>query len=258
MKVLQSAGVLVRLLGPFQIVKLGQPMSLRSGGKAEQLISCLAMQPLCGVHRETLVEKIWPDASPTLASQCLNTLMHRLRTQLADALGGEPPIVRTQSHYVLNLDGGLEVDVVMFEAAVDVGRRLLAAGSTAEAIESYDRAVVLYRGDLTSGTDISGLLERERLRAICLNTLARLADAHFELANNEQALAYAIRLLAVDPCREDAHRMAMRAYVRLGARAQALRQYSLCRTILASEFDAAPEPATGELFNLVRTEPGLI
>lgn len=253
-----SAGVLVRLLGPFQIVKLGQPVSLRSGGKAEQLISCLAMQPLCGVHRETLVEKIWPGTSPTLASQCLNTLIHGLKTQLADALGGEPPIVRTQSHYILNLDGGLAVDVVEFESAVDDGRRLLAAGSTAAAIDSYERAVVLYRGDLTSGSDISALLERERLRAICLNTLARLADAHFELANNEEALAYAIRLLAVDPCREDAHRMAMRAYVRLGARAQALRQYSVCRKILAAEFDAAPEPATQELFNLVRIEPGLI
>lgn len=255
---MQNAGVLVRLLGPFQIVKLGQPVSVRSGGKAEQLISCLAMQPLCGVHRETLVERIWPDASPALASQCLNTLMHGLKTQLADALGGAPPVVRTQSHYVLNLDGGLALDVVEFESAVDLGHRLRATGSTAEAIESYERAVVLYRGDLTSGSDISSLLERERLRAICLNTLSRLADAHFELANNEQALACAMRLLAVDPCREDAHRMAMRAYVRLGARAQALRQYSLCRTILFTEFDAAPEPATEELFNLVRTQPGLI
>src|SRR5262249_27781486 len=98
----------------------------------------------------------------------------------------------------------------------------------------------------------------ERLRAACLTMLARLADAHFELANYQQALASAVRLLGVDPCREDAHRMAMRAYVRLGARAQALRQYNLCRTILAEAVAAAPEPATEQLFSLVRTNPGLI
>jgi Bacterial transcriptional activator domain len=70
-----------------------------------------------------------------------------------------------------------------FEAAVERGHRLLTAGSIPAAIESYQRAVILYRGDLISGPDVSGLLERERLRASCLTTLARLADAHFELAN---------------------------------------------------------------------------
>ena len=184
--------------------------------------------------------------------------MHGLKAQLADALDGQPPIVHLQSHYALNLDGGLTVDVVEFESAVDAGHRMLSAGSTAAAIEEYERAVVLYRGDLTSGSDISSLLERERLRAICLNTLARLADAHFELADYEKALGCAIRLLAVEACREDAHRMAMRAYVRLGARAQAMRQYNLCRKILVAEFDTTPEPATESLFQLVRTDPDLI
>ena len=42
-------------------------------------------------------------------------------------------------------------------------------------------------------------------------------------------------------------------HVRLGARAQALRQYSLCRLILRDEFDAVPEPATERLFNLDST-----
>lgn len=255
---MESPGVFIRLLGPFQILKLGTPASLRSGGKAEQLLSILAMRARSGVHRETLVERIWPGAAPELSKQCLNTLVHGLKTQLADAIGGRAPIVHTQSHYLLNLDGGLGVDVLEFESAVDTGHRLRSGGSLREAIESYERAVVLYRGDLASNLDISGVLERERLRGICLNTLARLADAHFELANYDQALAHAVRLLGIDPCREDAHRMTMRAYVRLGARAQALRQYGLCREILAAEFDAAPEPATEQLFHLVRTNPGLI
>lgn len=258
MAVVSSVGIVIRLLGRFQILKMGTPVSLRSGGKVEQLISCLALQPHCGVHRETLVERIWPDTAPTLASQSLNTLIHGLKAQLADALDGQPPILHVRSHYSLNLDGGMEVDVLEFESAVDSGHRMLSAGSTAAAIDAYEHAILLYRGDLTSSSDISGLVERERLRAICLNTLARLADAHFELANYERALACAIRLLTVDACREDAHRMAMRAYVRLGARAQAMRQYNLCRTILADEFDAAPEQATESLFNLVRTDPDLV
>jgi DNA-binding SARP family transcriptional activator len=251
-------GVFIRLLGPFQILKLGQPVSLRSGGKAEQLLSCLALHPRVGVHRATLVEQIWPNTPVTQGAQCLNTLMHSLKGQLADALAGQPPVVHIQSHYALNLQGGVAVDVLEFESAATAGNRLLSQGSTVGAIEAYDRAVSLYGGDLAAGSDISELLERERLRVVCLTTLGRLADAHFELGNYEQALDTALRLLAVDPCREDAHRMVMRAHVRLGSRAQALRQYSLCRLILLDEFDAVPEPATERLFILIRDDPGRV
>jgi DNA-binding SARP family transcriptional activator len=253
-----SAGVFICLLGPFQILKMGQPVSLRSGGKTEQLLSCLALNPRSGVHRAALVEQIWPDTPVAQAVQCLNTLTHSLKTQLADALAGQPPVVHNQSHYALNLHGGVSVDVLEFESAASAGHRLLSQGSTAAAIDAYDRAIALYGGDLGTGSDISELLERERLRVICLTALARLADAHFELANYRQSLSNASRLLAIDPCREDAHRMVMRAHVRLGSRAQAMRQYNLCRLILADEFDAVPEPATERLFNVIRERPGQV
>ena len=229
---------------------------MRSGGKTEQVLSCLALHPRVGVHRATLVEQVWPDVPIPLAGQCLNTLMHSLKAQLADALVGQPPIVRAQSYYALNLQGGVKVDVVEFESAVNAGHQLRSQGSNAAAIEAYERAVALYGGDLAAGSDISALLERERLHATCLRALAQMADAHFELGNYEQARESALRMLAVDPCREDAHRMVMRTYVRSGARAQALRQYRLCRLVLQDEFDASPEPATELLFNLIRTHPG--
>jgi len=255
---MSSSRVLIRLLGPFQILKMGQPVSMRCGGKTEQLLSCLALHPRVGVHRATLVEQIWPNVPRTLAGQSLNTLMHSLKAQLEDALAGQPPIVHTQNYYSLNLPAGVKVDVLEFESAVTVGHRLHSEGSIAAAIESYERAVALYGGDLAAGSDISELLERERLRATCLTTLGRLADAHFELKNYEEARESALRLLALDPCREDAHRMVMRTYVRSGARAQALRQYQLCRLILQDEFDAVPEPATDRLFDLLRTDPGQV
>jgi DNA-binding SARP family transcriptional activator len=64
-----------------------------------------------------------------------------------------------------------------------------------------------------------------------------------------------MQLLLMDPCREDAHRMAMQCHVLRGERAQALRQYRVCERILRLEFDAAPEEATRALFDQVRLDP---
>ena len=99
-------------------------------------------------------------------------------------------------------------------------------------------------------------MERERLRARYLTLLAHLADYHYGAGNHEVCLDYAWRLLACDPCREDAHRLIMRCYVRQGERAEALRHYRLCVDILRAEFKAAPEAATTTLFEQIRLDPG--
>jgi DNA-binding SARP family transcriptional activator len=44
----------------------------------------------------------------------------------------------------------------------------------------------------------------------------------------------------------------MRIRVRRGERAQALRQYRVCEHVLRSEFNAAPEALTRDLFEQIR------
>jgi DNA-binding SARP family transcriptional activator len=87
-----------------------------------------------------------------------------------------------------------------------------------------------------------------------LDLLATLADYYLP-QDTMRALAYIHRLLNHEPCREDAHRQAMRCYMRLDARAQALRQYQFCTQILAAEFAAQPEAATVALFEQIRLAP---
>lgn len=81
---------------------------------------------------------------------------------------------------------------------------------------------------------------------------------YFKVTDYAVSLRYSQLLLTLDPYREDAHRLAMRCYVRRGERSQALRQYRLCVHALRAEFDAAPEPATTALFDEVRANPGTV
>jgi DNA-binding SARP family transcriptional activator len=250
-----SPAVLICLLGSFRVLKAGESISLKPGGKAQSLLANLALQSQLGISRDLLLHLLWPASDHPLATQSLNTLTYSLHRLLGDALAGRPPVLHHDGQYRLNAEDGVTVDVAEFDAAADHGDRAERAGDHATAFASYADAAELYIGDLVLASDVGHIVERERLRARYLTIRARLIDLRFREADYAGALAGSLDLLAQDPCREDAHRLAMRCYNRLGQRAQALRQYRLCRDVLAAEFDAVPEPATVELFDLLRTDP---
>ncbi len=247
--------VLICLLGSFRLLKAGQLIPMRIAGKTQALLVNLALRPNYSVSRETILQALWPEAELPLASQSLNTLVHALHKQLGDQIDGAPPVVQSDGYCRLNVEAGVGLDVGWFDALAHAGLRQERAGDQAEAIALYSCAIDLYRGDLCNSPEIPALVEREYLRGLYLTLLARLADHAFSSGDKSAALDLAMRLLSVDPCREDAHRMVMRCYLQQGQRAQALRQYQLCETILHTQFDARPEPATSALYDQIRLDP---
>lgn len=250
--------VLICLMGGFQVLKAGQPIALRQANKTQALLACLALERDYTAPREMLLQTVWPDSDVTLSGQSLNSLIYSLRKLLSDQLDGATPVVYVDGNYHLNVEAGIGTDVAWFTSLLLEGEQHTRSGDQQTACECYTCAVRLYRGDLCSGSDLQCLIEREHLRAQYLTLLARLADHYFACEEYSACLEYAQRLLSVDPCREDAHRLSMRCYMRRGERAQALRQFRLCEAILHTEFDVTPEAATLELYQLIRTRPQLV
>jgi DNA-binding SARP family transcriptional activator len=60
------------------------------------------------------------------------------------------------------------------------------------------------------------------------------------------------KTLAVDACREEAHRRLMRCYSRQGQPYLALRQYHLCVETLKKELDVTPAATTTRLYERIR------
>src|SRR5882762_1453642 len=106
--------VWVCLLGYFRLVKGGQLVGVRSGGKTEALLAHLGLGGLYGVPREVLLRALWPRSEAALATQALNSLVHSLRRLLGEALRGAAPIVLAGGHYRLNEAAGVGVDVARF------------------------------------------------------------------------------------------------------------------------------------------------
>jgi DNA-binding SARP family transcriptional activator len=223
-------------------------MKLKPGGKAESLLSNLALNPRLGLSRDQLLDALWPATELALAGQSLNTLVYSLHRALGSALKGRPPVLCIDGHYRLNTEDGVAVDIGAFDAAADDGDRATRTGDDSSAFTSYGAAADVYMGDLVLASDTRHIVERERLRARYLMIRARLAELRFRSGDFGGALNGAFEILSHDPCREDAHRLVMRSYNRLGQRAQALRQYRACRDALFTEFDAVPEAETDELY----------
>jgi predicted ATPase len=146
----------------------------------------------------------------------------------------------------------VDVDVAEFE-------RRVAEGTPA----ALDRAAALYRGELLEGLALQEapfeewlLAERERLRELALEALAKLLHHQRTMGAAEAALQTALRLLALDPLQEPVHRAVMRLYVELGRRASALRQYQICIGVLQRELGVEPETTTKQLYQeLLRQRP---
>jgi DNA-binding SARP family transcriptional activator len=247
--------VFIGLLGGFRLLKAGAPIALRNADKTRTLLCHLALQDHFSVSREHLLHTLWPSAQNGSAGQSLNSLVYSLNKLLGDALDGAPPVIYTDGSYHLNVEAGIAVDVASFDKLVREGTRKARAGQPSAAMKAYEQAVALYRGDLCTVSDIQALMLCEALRAQYLRVLAELSDYHCSQQDYTNCLTYAQRLLASDPCREDAHRLIMRCYMRQGQRAQALHQYRVCENILRAEFDVAPEAATVELYEQIRLHP---
>ena len=250
-------GFFIQLLGGFRLLKAGAPITLRPGGKSEHLVMVLALNQRRGLSTEELADMVWPGNDPLLATQSVRSLIRWLHRRIGESPVGKRLISRLGGRYVLRVGDNVRLDVVEFESAVAEGDRDARRGDVGAAIASYEGATRAYAGEMVIESDVRQLVERERLRALYLKILMRLADLRFSLADYQGALSCASEMLQHDPCREDAYRLAMRCYVRLGERAQAFREYALCRKVLAAEFDTLPERETEMVFEQIRTAPDL-
>ena len=250
--------VMISVLGPLRLTLAGKLVSIGDCSKSEHLLISLALARQHRLRRAHLLERIWPECDPVLAGQCLNSLTYELNKVVNHHLDGANLILHERGYYRLNRQAGIGVDLDYFETWRQEGLDWLRSGEVARGVASCERALSLYRGDLGGDPSIDTLIERERLRVAFLELLARLADHYYGCAKPAQALSYLQRLLVYDPCREDAHRQAIRCFMQVGQRSQALRQYQICRQALALEFEAEPEPATVELFNRIRLDPGSV
>ena len=239
----------ITLFGGFHARLDPGPVLSLPNRKAQALLAYLALRPGQAHPRDKLAALLWSDSTDARARDGLRDALAALRDVIPEFT---PPILLASGHTLALNPAAVTVDVGEFERCLAVG--------TPEAME---QATALYTGDLLAGVNLDEplfedwlLAERERLRELALEGLAKLLTHQRETRTLERAVRTAIRLLALDPLQEAVHRTLMRLYVQLGRRGAARHQYQLCASALQRELGVEPEEDTRRLYrNILRGQP---
>jgi predicted ATPase/DNA-binding SARP family transcriptional activator len=235
----------IRLLGDFEI-RIGErviPDDVWKLRKAAGIVKMLALEPTHRLHREQILDTLWPDLDPDAAANNFRYALHTAR-RILDS-GGTP--LRDGQHLTLGSPDAVQVDVQAFEAAVDAAWR---NNDPAD----FQTASNLYVGDLLPTDLYEEWLDARRtsLRTSYMAVLARLAGMYEELDDPARAIEAWQGLVTADPLREDACARLMLLLAQSGRRDEALARFDTLRDILDRELGVAPEPVTRQLAEAIR------
>ena len=240
----------IRLLGGFAVSVAGAivPEGQWHSRRARSLVKLLALAQGHRLHRDQVIEALWPDSDLSAAANNFHQTLYNARRILETAGGFSLSL----EEGFLSLSGSdrqdLSVDVDQFEAAAAHAEGL-------QDPQAYQDALDLYSGDLLPDDPYEewALPRREALRQVYLNLLVDLSRLCENRQEYPQGIAALQQVLSVDKAREEAHVGLMRLHALSGQRQQALRQYQVLRDALQAELDAEPsEPTT----QIVRGDPG--
>jgi predicted ATPase/DNA-binding SARP family transcriptional activator len=235
----------VWLLGGFRVT-IGERTVDERGWrlrKAKSLVKLLALAHGHRLHRDRLLDTLWPELLPDAAAHNLYQALYVARQVLdPDRAAGDAVLPLEGEIVSLTSDGAVWTDVNEFRSAA-------ARASERQTMEAYRKALDLHSGDLLPEDPyeewaIGPRNELRRERLTLLLDLARLQESTIGYSASITTLQQALH---DEPAEEQIHRSLMRLYALTGSRREALRQYQMLRKALDDELGIQPDSETESL-----------
>jgi DNA-binding SARP family transcriptional activator len=216
------SNVRLRLIEGFELNVCGRVVDAPFA--VQRLVAFLALHPR-PLHRNYVAGSLWLDKTDTRATSNLRSALWRTHGF------GEGLICSSRTH--LRLADGVYVDVVEADATA---RRLLSGSTTDTKIDAR-----LLSGELLPDWyDDWVIIERERLRQLCLNALEQLSATWLSRGQVGLAVDAAYSAVAAEPLRETANRALVEAHLAAGNRREAADHYAQYRKLLHDALGVEP------------------
>jgi DNA-binding SARP family transcriptional activator/Tfp pilus assembly protein PilF len=239
----------IRTLGGFSVAVNGDPVpsSAWQSRVAREIVGMLAANRGRALHREIVIERLWPDEDPSKAGNRLSVALSTVRGVLdpGRAHGSDHYLVADRDSLGLNLDH-VEIDVEAFFHEAAAGRSLLRSGDREAGLAMLRSAEARYVGEFLEDHPYAdwaiGL--REELRAEFISLARLLAETDSETGDHDAAARWYMRILEQDAYDEPAHLGLVTAMASAGRHGSARRLYRMYVTRMAElEVEPAAFPA---------------
>ena len=209
----------------------------------------LATERARAVSQSELADLLWPEGVPPSWTVALSAIASKVRRRLADVgLSRTEVLAQAFGCYQLRLPDGAWVDVEAAASALHEAEGALLAGDPRAAYGPALIATAVSRRPFLVGEDAPWV---ERRRAALADMLVRglecLSQASAAYGETELALAHAREVVRIEPFRESGYRLLMSLLHSMGERAEAVRVYEQCRSLLAEELGVSPSSATAAM-----------
>jgi DNA-binding SARP family transcriptional activator len=237
----------VRLLGGFHAERTDCHAAVSNWQRrsAKSLIKLLAAHRGHALHREQVLDLLWPNVDADAALNGLGKALHAARRAI------EPELApRQTSRYLRLTDSMLALDGDNVAVDVDRFEHLATIALRSHDLAAYESALDAYGGVLLPEDRYEDWCSERREFAAELRRrlLLALADVLEERGALAEATVRLREVLYEDASREDTHRRLMRLYAAMGMPDQAARQFHVCEGALRRELDLAPQQDTVSLY----------
>ncbi|NOK58156.1 MAG: hypothetical protein GFH25_541210n2 [Chloroflexi bacterium AL-N10] len=241
--------IYIRLLNQFSIT-VGQrdiTQVIQSSRIIQQMITLLALNDQHSLHREQLVEHLWPeeDYDVNVKFNRLFQHLHRARALLKsdkciDILSIQNEVVTLAS------PEELLVDVVEFRQAASVARNT-------QIPADYQTALALYSGELLPDDSTDWVhLEREQISMQYHDLLSEAAQIQLIRGHTVDAIDLFYRRIASDPIHEESYCELFKLHAQLGQQREIHQLHKRLQEALKREFDdSTPDEETQKLYQQI-------
>jgi DNA-binding SARP family transcriptional activator/DNA-binding XRE family transcriptional regulator len=245
-----GAGLWLAMLGPLEAWRDGTPLYLGPPAR-RALLGLLVMDPSVLVRRDTIIDVLWGDSPPRTAVDLVQAHVSRIRSHLKshDGFGGSGGVIeRVWGAYRLSLSGE-EVDLLVFRDLATRAAAARAGGDDVTAVECYECAVGLWRGEPLTDVDVLwGHPGITALRQELIGVLLRYAEAACTLGQHYRVLPRLQALADAEPLNEPVHARLMIALAGSGQQAAAIGAYENVRSRLDREMGLYPGDELAEAY----------
>ena len=200
------------------------------------------------LHREVVIERLWPDEDPAKAGNRLSVALSTIRGVLDPGRnhGSDHYLVAARESLALNLQH-VEIDVDAFLSEAQSGRALLRSGDRRGGLDTLRSAEARYLGEFLEDHPYAdwAIGIREEARAEFISIARLLAEADAESGDHDAAARWYMRILEQDAYDEPAHLALVHAMATAGRHGSARRLYRMYVARMAElEVEPAAFPVT--------------